>query len=550
VKTTILFLVCCAVALHVDCAQKSAAPAPVAAATTYRIAGVIVDATTEAPLAEVQLKAEGHEGQFTAVSDAEGRFVFAGLESGKYRVSATAPGYLDEAYNQHHGYSTAMATGDGLDSEHMHFRLHRQAVITGTVIDERGEVVRGAQVMLFEQIHGGHNRRPDMVGSKTTDDLGAYRFAHLSAGKYLLAVSARPWYAQSSSGAYTQWNKSNGADATDPALDVVYPTTFYPDGTDERSAAELTAVAGEAQQADVRLRAIPSIHIRVSNLPLDENGQARIGIVPIQRVFGVYPSAVHSNAVQVSPGVYEVTGLVPGEVMLSISEQHDGKWSQRSIRTTTNGGESVDAGTNNAEIHVSGTAVGASPGASIWLRDESGANPWTEVQKDGSFSFSNVSPGVYHVGINSRDRYVLDVSATGARASGDAVTLETGQDAQLLVHVGSGYGHVKGVVNAEGKPEAGVMVLIVPAAVEDTRWDSRMDQSDSDGTFELRNIIPGKYILLAIENGWDLDWHDPEVLRPYREKGQAIEIASSQERNVKIQRQKLLAPKQEKEIPQ
>ena len=44
-------------------------------------------------------------------------------------------------------------------------------------------------------------------------------------------------------------------------------------------------------------------------------------------------------------------------------------------------------------------------------------------------------------------------------------------------------------------------------------------ESDSDGTFSLGGIVPGDYVLLAIKDGWDLEWSKSEALRPYYPRG-------------------------------
>ena len=51
-----------------------------------------------------------------------------------------------------------------------------------------------------------------------------------------------------------------------------------------------------------------------------------------------------------------------------------------------------------------------------------------------------------------------------------------------------------------GKGFAGAMVVLVPKNPEADRELFRRDQSDLDGTFLLRNVIPGSYTLLAIQN--------------------------------------------------
>ncbi len=82
------------------------------------------------------------------------------------------------------------------------------------------------------------------------------------------------------------------------------------------------------------------------------------------------------------------------------------------------------------------------------------------------------------------------------------------------------------------------MVLLVPEFGENIEDDSRMDQSDSDGTFAISGILPGKYLLMAIDDGWDLEWFNPAVLNPFRENAQIFEIMpdGSRKATVNVQR--------------
>jgi hypothetical protein len=89
-----------------------------------------------------------------------------------------------------------------------------------------------------------------------------------------------------------------------------------------------------------------------------------------------------------------------------------------------------------------------------------------------------------------------------------------------------GLGRVTGtaVSAGESKPFAGAMILLVPENLESNTALIRRDQSDSDGTFTLPSILPGHYTLLAIQNGWDLEWMNPAVLKPYLNQGQSVDV--------------------------
>jgi len=68
------------------------------------------------------------------------------------------------------------------------------------------------------------------------------------------------------------------------------------------------------------------------------------------------------------------------------------------------------------------------------------------------------------------------------------------------------------------------MIVLVPKDPENNRDRFRRDQSDFDGTFTLRSVIPGEYTILAIEDGWDLDWAKPAVIEHYAAHGQPIVV--------------------------
>jgi hypothetical protein len=70
------------------------------------------------------------------------------------------------------------------------------------------------------------------------------------------------------------------------------------------------------------------------------------------------------------------------------------------------------------------------------------------------------------------------------------------------------------------------MVVLVPNNPDMNRDLFRRDQSDLDGTFSLRDVVPGNYTILAIENGWDLDWSQPGVISAYLKRGRTIEVGS------------------------
>ena len=69
------------------------------------------------------------------------------------------------------------------------------------------------------------------------------------------------------------------------------------------------------------------------------------------------------------------------------------------------------------------------------------------------------------------------------------------------------------------------MVLLLPQDIQHSPGLIRRDQSDSDGTFTLTNIVPGQYTLVAIDGGDELEYSNASVIQPYLANGQILNIA-------------------------
>ena len=533
-----------ALILFPACANVPQAPA------AYPIAGVVVDAVTGAPVPRVELWTFVKNAEMKIIAGEDGRFRFTALEAGKYPLYGQAQGYVQEGYDQHGAFFTGIVVGAGLDSEHLVFRLHPQAVIHGRITDEHGDAVRHASVRLFASSNARGMRARGVQLQTQTDDLGEYRFAHLLAGKYYLAVQAQPWYAQ----AGLKWRNAsmqNGSSfrrievKLDPTLDVVYPVTFYPGVLNERSAIELNVTAGSREEANIQLQAVPSVHVILTNLPVDEKDANNFGVGANQKIFGSFAAVFPAVSGQISPGEYEIAGLPPGEITFTINQGANPQ-EARMFSATVSEDNTLDVAASTAALaNVSGRVIQQSGNADmqeaeLTITGEDNRTASTKLRKDGTFSFASVQAGTYkpYIALPQGGQYVQQVAASGAKVHGRQVTLDGSHEAQLTITLARGVGQLMGTAQLDGKPKAGAMVLLVPESGENIEDDSRMDQSDSDGTFALREILPGKYRLMAIDDGWDLEWANPAVLKPFRENAQIFEIVpdGSTKATVNVQR--------------
>ena len=127
-----------------------------------------------------------------AMTDAQGKFTVTGLRAGRYYVNVMKPGYVPVSYGQRRANSqgTAIPIGTG-ETREIAILLPRGGVITGMVLDERGEPAVGAFVRAMRYMMMSGERRPQQTGGDTTDDRGIYRVHSLQPGDYAICATLR-----------------------------------------------------------------------------------------------------------------------------------------------------------------------------------------------------------------------------------------------------------------------------------------------------------------------------------------------------------------------
>ncbi len=511
-------------------AQQPDQPAP-AAARTWRISGKVVDGRSGQALArcvvEINPTTARNRSLSTETGD-DGQFVFDGLALGKYQLSAARRGYLTQSYQEHETFSTAVAVGPELKSEGLLFHLMPQAIFYGVVSDEAGEPVRGAQVKLFEDRDREGVRSTQQRQTVVTDDRGMYEIPNIAPANYFLAVSAQPWYARGA-GPHIN-NPPGGAEESETAsqLDVAYPTTFYPNATDSDDATPIPIKGGERIQIDVTLIAQHAVRLR---LPVARDQQGGFGVSLTQSVFGQVEQ-VATGAQTTQNGVLEVDGVLPGryDVALTTYAGNRPQVTQFTAEVAAGATQLNEEGATE-EVSVVGKVIsidGKIPSGSISLLGTHPRRDYGEqIDRAGEFSIK-VPPGDYEVVGRIPQKYLASIASPNAPVKGRMLEVKPGDAPKLEIIAGSGWGQIDGVAELSGHATGGVMVVLAPEDAQDNHILFRRDQSDSDGTFSLFDIIPGRYRLLAIDGGWDLAWADPNVLDAFLKKSMPIQIRANE----------------------
>jgi hypothetical protein len=585
--------VCCGVGWAQTAPQnQNKREAKLASGARYEITGVVVNSVNGSPVGHCRMTASsvgrpgavggfGGNRQFPAPSndgidcDDRGRFTVTVPSAGAWRLMASARGFVGAAYDQHEQFSSAVVLTVDAPAKELVFRLSPEATITGVVLDEAGEAVRNAQIMLQSvptQVAGGVQPAGAMRGAGRTDDRGRYELSNLAPGDYRLSVTAQPWYA-----AVAQVQRVGATTDTsglDPSLDFTYAQTWFP-GVDDPARAEVIKLhAGDTREADFNMIPIPSIHLRILVPPRvqtvvntaagSQSGPPPPAPVQVPMVQRLSPGAFGGGFVQTSArfdsdGQVDVGGLTPGTYQVRLmGPNQDGRTAL--VEVTANSVRTVDMSTPSRDmaritVHVDGSA--ADPADEPSEGEGRGRNFGVQVSlidvdtRRGSFSTMTgqgpmnggrpgqrdpnadrvieAPPGRYEVVLQGRGNvFLTGLAAKGAETAGRYVTVGAGESA-LTVHTASGRASVSGFARMDGKAAVGAMVLLVPVTIEDPNSITvlRQDQTNTDGSFDIANVIPGQYILMGIDHGWAVNWGDASTLRRYLMQGVPLELKSS-----------------------
>jgi len=464
-------------------------------------------------------------------SDAGGRFSLEGIPAGKYSLTVSKRGYITAFYDEHEAFSSAIVTGEGQDTEDIVFRLNPAALIEIEVTDDGGDPVEGADVLIFQRVHNfGVGERILESRQTKTDDTGTAENYNLSPCELLVAVTAKPWFAMHAAA-------KSGGKAVNPALDVAYPITFYDGVTDEAAATPIVLAAGSHEKINISLHAVPALHLFV---PVAESAEydARLNPTLHPSVFGARISTGDSDTPEsVEGGTAEFIGVAPGHYELQQGDP------PRITEVNATGSQQLSsaAGTPAANIEVKlRTLAGKEPAGKVKLTltwaDRAHPRAPIEASADGDGrEFEAVPAGVWELSVFGEEKAlsVSSITSGGQKQAGNRITVGD-HSLTLAVTVAQAESRIEGFARKDGKGLAGVMVVLVPRNPAAYSDQFRRDQSDSDGSFSLLDVPPGEYTVVAIEDGWELDWARFEVIGRYLPKGIDIMVTEGSGKLVRL----------------
>jgi hypothetical protein len=346
----------------------SQTPAP---AATGRLSGRVIAEGTNAPIAGARVivfpmmrPATPPSGPMTmppqTMTDADGRFVINSVAPGEYRIDVQKTGFASTADPMTRPTTYTVTAGQALDN--VSIVLQKGAVISGKVLDQKGEPVSDARVMALRRVTPprASTAPPRLIpapmqGPQQTNDIGEYRVSGLPPGEYFLAASPRNFGFAGPGAASTSGNGGGAMTTT---------TTYYPGTADQAGAQAITVAAGaEVSNIVFTLQSAPAY--RVSGMVVDENG------APIAHAMVMLMNDPRSGMMFLGPGGNAQTG---DDGRFSIGDVTPGTYRlNASVPVFTNSGGAVIGG------GVGASTVSSSSGAFTTWSISSGGVTTTSV---------------------------------------------------------------------------------------------------------------------------------------------------------------------------
>ncbi len=333
----------------------------------------------------------------------------------------------------------------------------------------------------------------------------------------------------------------------------MYPQTWFPGVTDRRSAEVLSLHHGESREADFNLTPAPATHLHIgaSAAPAGEDTVQGVRV----RRGQMFPQVERvsqeglpffNTSVQIdAQGQIDIGGLSPGLYKVTMQGQGASQ-TPAFIRVPGGAQHSIDlsAAIPVADLTLHFDADGEPGRIQVVLTDVDTGSSFPSYAQGNLQRRRNaedhpatpegdrkleVPPGRYRVTLaGEAEVYLSGIAVKDTQISGRVVTVGSGSTT-LNLKISRGRASVHGIVSGAGKPLPAAMVMLVPATMGQPGSITvlRRDQTNTDGSFAIDNLIPGDYILLAIDNGWTVNWHDASTLDKYLVQGVPIAAGSN-----------------------
>jgi Carboxypeptidase regulatory-like domain len=465
----------------------------------------------------------------TAITNTSGDFKIERLVPGLYRVIGSMPGYVSPTLPFSVDSTDYYRVGDSAT-----VTLTKGGVITGTVTGPNGPLV-GVGVSATRVRDETGKKIPILSGTRdrTTDDRGVFRFYGLLSGSYVIAA-AKPRFGLVAPTPYDFDAPTYSPSATrDTAAEIVVREGDEVTADIQYRGAPGQAISGNVENVQVQSQFSSGVSVTLTELH-NRNPMGGVGIGSLDNFsfafYGVPDGDYELSALQFLPNreflkseprIIKIRGADVAAVKLSLSPQAaiegriileaDPKADCGRRRDTAIQEMLVLARRYEPESKPS-TGKKPAPAADVSVLSKT-LTVESVADAKGSFTIRNLVSGSYRIEprLYAGGWYVRSITMahsplparnSTATIARNGITLRTGErlsgiNITVTEGAASWRGHIS-VPEGQRLPES-THVYLVPAEKESEADVLRFFEAapDTDGSFAIGNIAPGKYWLVA-----------------------------------------------------
>ena len=515
--------------------------------STPSIQGKVLQEPDGQPIRKANIQLSGQkvpaDSQYSAVTDAEGKFKIDEVQPGHYVVVVERPGFVQSSAGAH---QTSISVQPGSGKNDLLLHMQPAAVISGKIVDLDGDPLSDVSVTAARTGSTRARWNSHDYGNGATNDLGEFRIPDLRAGRYKITASPPQ-------GTRVPVLKENNTGMEQS----IYLTTHYPGVLDEDQAVAVEIHAGAETRINFGLLPGRAYHVSGTVTAVPSKGGMTQVILQAKGSSGsqMIPAVVGED------GKFEFQGVLPGSYVarLIVVTFEGGQPAMQMLRL----GQPIEV----SNAHVEGLRLQPEPvglvrgkfrldtdqkfdwtqltvrlvpleerGTEIEWEGAMGLPTISSVNSDGTFELKNVPGSTYQLVVGAKSDTLRDYITESINLDGRDVAdsgIPVHPDTYLDVVISAKGASISGtVVDANGQPVANATVVDVPATEHRTRLDLfQQDTTDESGHFSLRGLNPGKYTVLAFEELQD-DFRQPEFLKSYETRGEIVQLDKSARKSV------------------
>lgn len=519
----------------------------------YTVSGTVVNSVTGEGIggALVQMYANRQRAKLTG---ADGKFQFEGLPRGTFTVVAQKPGYFSP---QQLGGTRQqwIAVDTEQTSPPVVVKLIPEGVLAGRVTGEDGEPVESLPVQLFsERVENGKRMRTQSHGT-STDEQGEFRVAELQPGKYFVFIGPSPFPV-----AFPTKLSQQGARG--------YPAAFYPGATDMASATPIEITPGKHAEINLTLSAHP--FYRISGTVGGYAPDRGVNLEITNAAGQLMPAGFNFDAAR---GTFQTQWLPAGTYAITALAQDPQNQQEYSAAQSVNLTSDISSvhlmllPNVNVPVHchVEWTRKDPQPLPTMTFFSRRG-NGLQKVHEnipaqvtfipqdqfrppeqrvlqampDDTVGVPNVAPGTYSVEIMPNGSYYVESARYGSvNLLEQNLTIPPGGGVQgIEIVLRDDFATLAGSIAVTGEEDTATIVAIP----EDSQKQIRTAIGRRSGIdakrgiwFQLSQLPPGAYRVLAVSGSGDFEYTNPELLGKYLAASRSVTLTANQTTKIELE---------------